>query len=171
MSIPDKSNCEYSFLFKSFGFLFVILLLTFVAVPLLLLTVAGGWLSFNIGLFRFLGLVPIVGGLALMVELAFTFAAYGEGTPAPFDPPRHLVVCGLFRQVRNPGYLGAVIALMGQALFDESAVVFLFALVMAVLFHVFVVCYEEPGLKKRFGKEYEDYAKHVPRWLPKLQQT
>lgn len=158
-------------LLKSFTFFITIIAITFVAVPIPLLWVADNLLSFDIGPFRFIGLIAVVVGLALMSELAAAFAVYGRGTPAPFDPPRHLVVCGPYRYLRNPGYLGAVTALMGESLLVQSGVVFLLAVFAACFFHLFVVYYEEPSLKRRFGKEYEDYVQRVSRWLPKLQHT
>jgi protein-S-isoprenylcysteine O-methyltransferase Ste14 len=44
----------------------------------------------------------------------------------------------------------------------------LFAVVAFLLIHTFVVLAEEPGLRKRFGQEYEDYCHTVPRWIPSL---
>ena len=97
-----------------------------------------------------------------------SFAFIGKGTPAPFDPPKKLVVAGPFRYVRNPMYLGAVLVVAGEAVVYQSGAVFLQAIVMWVLFHVYVVYFEEPVLKKRFGQEYVDYLRVVPRWLPKV---
>jgi protein-S-isoprenylcysteine O-methyltransferase Ste14 len=60
---------------------------------------------------------PIFGlGFALSFWCAMEFALRGRGTPAPFDPPRRLVITGLYRWVRNPIYVGMAIMLIGEAL-------------------------------------------------------
>jgi steroid 5-alpha reductase family enzyme len=85
--------------------------------------------------------------------------------------PKQLITQGLFRYVRNPGYIGAVFILVGEGIFLESAVVFVFAALMWVMFHMFVVYYEEPSLKEIFGESYEEYLKTVPKWIPRRQRT
>lgn len=97
-----------------------------------------------------------------------TFVILGKGTPAPFDPPRRLVVRGPYRIVRNPMYIGAVIALAGAALFYKSIPLLSYAGVFGIISHVFVVFYEEPTLRGTFGNDYEVYCGHVRRWWPKL---
>jgi protein-S-isoprenylcysteine O-methyltransferase Ste14 len=78
------------------------------------------------------------------------------------------VISGLHRYVRNPMYIGSVCASLGWALWFESVPVLVYALVMGVLYHLFVVFYEEPTLQRLFGAEYEAYRAVVHRWLPRL---
>jgi protein-S-isoprenylcysteine O-methyltransferase Ste14 len=116
---------------------------------------------------RWLGGVLIV--LALPVFAAFTlrFVVEGHGTPVPIAPTEHLVVGGPFRWVRNPGYISVVALLLGQALVFGSPVLLAYAAVGALGFHLFVVFYEEPTLRRQFGAEYEAYCRAVRRWIPR----
>jgi protein-S-isoprenylcysteine O-methyltransferase Ste14 len=64
-------------------------------------------------------------------------------------------------------YVGVLLAILGQALWFESAATLWYAMVAALFFHLFVVFYEEPTLRRKFGESYAQYAKAVPRWMPK----
>ena len=111
----------------------------------------------------------IATGIAIYFHTAFWgFAAIGKGTPAPIDPPKTLVVRGLHRYVRNPMYIGVLLVIAGQAWLFWSRGIAIYALCVAAVFHVWVLIYEEPALKKQFGEEYERYKASVPRWIPKL---
>src|SRR5436190_1524558 len=112
-----------------------------------------------------LELGAVGGGLA--VWCVMTFALVGKGTPAPFDPPRKLVIAGPYRWVRNPMYIGAGLVLVGTALFYRSEALAAFAAAFWVVVHAFVVLYEEPTLERTFGAQYSDYRNAVHRWLPK----
>ena len=95
------------------------------------------------------------------------FAGVGQGTLAPWDPTTRLVVRGPYRHVRNPMISGVLAVLLGEAaLFGSLAVLAWWAFVFA-LNAVYFVLVEEPGLRERFGAEYEAYAARVPRWLPR----
>ncbi len=148
-------------------FLFVTLT-AFVALPWSILLFSGGFLDFQIGPYRFLGLLPLGLGAAVALWTVLSFALVGNGTPAPFDPPKKLVITGPYRYVRNPMYLGAVSVVIGEGLLLQSAVVFFLAVLMWIFFHVLVVRYEEPDLRNRFGQEYQKYLNDVPRWLPRI---
>jgi protein-S-isoprenylcysteine O-methyltransferase Ste14 len=115
-------------------------------------------------------------GVALMVLAAPLFFRFlsgfvreGHGTPAPIAPTEHLVVGGPFRWIRNPGYVAVVSLVVGQALLFGSGAVLAYAAFLAVAFHLFVVFYEEPTLRRQFGAEYEAYCREVPRWIPRPQ--
>ena len=110
-------------------------------------------------------------GAALALWCVGAFAWIGKGTPAPFDPPRNLVIRGPYRFVRNPMYLGAACALAGAALFFTSLSLFAFVCGFLLVTHLFVVLYEEPTLRRLFGPEYTDYCAHVNRWRPHLAHT
>lgn len=115
---------------------------------------------------RYLGVLPILLGTSIYLWCAWDFTFAGRGTPAPIDPPKELVVRGLYRYVRNPMYVGVLSILFGEALFFESRTVFEYAAIVFIFFYLFVVLYEEPVLKQKFGDSYQRYCQTVPRWLP-----
>lgn len=94
------------------------------------------------------------------------FATAGRGTPAPIDPPKHLVVRGLYRYVRNPMYLGVLLVVGGWAALSWSRSVLAYGIALALLFHLFVLLVEEPTLRRQFGSAYDAYCGRVGRWLP-----
>jgi len=117
---------------------------------------------------RLLGGGLIAAALLGLLESFGRFALKGRGTPAPIAPPEHLVVSGLYRHVRNPMYVALVVLLFGQALLLGSVVLLEYAAIAWLLFHVFVVTYEEPTLRRQFGASYNDYCARVSRWFPRL---
>jgi protein-S-isoprenylcysteine O-methyltransferase Ste14 len=119
------------------------------------------------GLLFTIGLVMLALGAALMLWGWAEFATRGRGTPAPVDPPRRLVVRGPYRYVRNPLYVAAVLVLLGQAALYASPALAAYAAVFWVASHLFVVGYEERGLARRFGPDYQAYRAAVPRWVPR----
>jgi protein-S-isoprenylcysteine O-methyltransferase Ste14 len=110
----------------------------------------------------------IVGSVGALVALwcISTFVWIGKGTPAPFDPPRQLVIPGPYRFVRNPMYIGAGLVLTGAALFYKSAPLLAYGALFLVAAYLFVMWYEEPTLRRTFGQEYEAYCHRVRRWWP-----
>jgi protein-S-isoprenylcysteine O-methyltransferase Ste14 len=113
-----------------------------------------------------LGIALMAVGGTLALACVATFVTRGEGTPAPMDPPRKFVAVGPYRFVRNPMYIGGFFALAGFGLYDLSPAILLFALPWLLLAHLFVVFYEEPHLRTKFGSPYEAYCRSVRRWLP-----
>ena len=113
------------------------------------------------------GMIMVAIGTAIALSCVFTFVFIGKGTPAPFDPPKKLVVRGPYRFVRNPMYIGAGMTLSGAALFYESLSVFIYTCLFFLITHLFVVLYEEPTLRRTFGSNYEAYFRRVSRWLPR----
>jgi protein-S-isoprenylcysteine O-methyltransferase Ste14 len=116
---------------------------------------------------RYLGLLPMLVGFGIYLWCAWDFAVAGRGTPLPLDPPKELVVRGLYRYVRNPMYLGVFSVLLGEALFFASGALVWLAVAGGVCVNLFVLCYEEPTLRHKFGAAYERYCARVPRWLPR----
>jgi protein-S-isoprenylcysteine O-methyltransferase Ste14 len=117
---------------------------------------AGGWLL-------------IAAGLALYFACAFWgFAVRGKGTPLPADPPKKLVVVGPYRIVRNPMYWSVAFVMLGEAAVFHSVALVDLAAVFFVGVNLFVLFFEEPGLRQKFGAEYEEYCRRTPRWLPRL---
>jgi len=117
---------------------------------------------------RVVGGLMMAAGLPVLLDSFARFAIQGLGTPAPVAPPQHLVVTGLYRYVRNPMYVAVSALIFGQGLLFGSVSLLEYGLVVWLGFFAFVVLYEEPTLRGKFGKEYEDYCARVPRWLPRL---
>jgi protein-S-isoprenylcysteine O-methyltransferase Ste14 len=112
------------------------------------------------------GMSMVAIGTAIALWCVFTFVFIGKGTPAPFDPPRKLVVRGPYRFMRNPMYIGAGVTLAGAALYYQSLSIFIYTGLFFLVTHLFVVLYEEPTLRRTFGDEYEAYCRRTTRWWP-----
>jgi protein-S-isoprenylcysteine O-methyltransferase Ste14 len=130
------------------------------------------WIN-GIGAFagpRPLGWIVIACGAVVAGSCVFEFAWRGIGTPAPFDPPRRLVISGPYRWVRNPMYLGMGVILLGEGitfpLLIKTMLIMIASLWCALM--LFIVGFEEPTLRGKFGDDYIDYCKHVRRWIPRL---
>jgi protein-S-isoprenylcysteine O-methyltransferase Ste14 len=109
------------------------------------------------------GCIALLGAFVLL-RCVWDFFFAGRGTLAPFDPPRLLVVRGLYRFTRNPMYNGVLAVLLGEAWLFRSIPLLQYAVVMFILFHLVVVLYEEPALESGFGESYRVYRRAVPRW-------
>jgi len=116
---------------------------------------------------RVLGIALMAAGGTLAFTCIATFVTRGEGTPAPFDPPRKFVATGPYQFVRNPMYEGGFIVLFGFGLYEQSPAILLFTLPWLLLVHLFVILYEEPHLRAAFSTTYEAYCRSVRRWLPR----
>jgi protein-S-isoprenylcysteine O-methyltransferase Ste14 len=117
---------------------------------------------------RLAGGVLIFLGAAGLLDSFLRFAVQGLGTPAPVFPTRRLVVTGLYRHVRNPMYVAVVSAIIGQALVFGNVRLLEYGGFVWLLFHAFVLTYEEPVLKASFGAEYDTFCAEVPRWIPRF---
>lgn len=113
------------------------------------------------------GVLMIVAGLIPPVHAFVQFAKAG-GTPMPLAPTQRLVVNGFNRYVRNPMYVGLLLAILGQALLFSSVGLLAYAAVVWLVTASFVRWYEEPTLARQFVGEYEAYRRNVPAWLPRL---
>jgi protein-S-isoprenylcysteine O-methyltransferase Ste14 len=108
----------------------------------------------------------IAAGLAMLVWTVVLFDRVGEGTLAIGSPVK-LVVRGPYRHVRNPMMtsvfgiqLGTAIAFASPWLFGWFAFFFICVLIA-------IRTVEEPHLRRRFGADYDEYRRHVPRWIPR----
>jgi protein-S-isoprenylcysteine O-methyltransferase Ste14 len=115
-----------------------------------------------------LGVGAIAIGLGLVAWTITLFVRVGRGTLAPWDPTSRLVVQGPYRYVRNPMITGVGTILAGEALFFRSWGIAIQLAVFAVVNAIYFPLVEEPGLRRRFGAEYEEYCARVPRWLPRV---
>jgi protein-S-isoprenylcysteine O-methyltransferase Ste14 len=134
-----------------------------------------GWLGFHghargVAGWRLIFVVPAALGFAVAIKCIWDFGWTGHGTPAPMAPPQKLVVVGFYRYVRNPMYVGFFVGwfslwvLYGQA--NRGSLIV--ALVALAIVGLFVRLYEEPTLGAKFGADYGEYCRNVPRWIPRL---
>ncbi len=107
-------------------------------------------------------------GAAIYLRCAWKFAVRGLGTPAPIAPTKFLVTRGLHRYVRNPMYVGVALLILGEGTIFRSFHLVLYAALMLLTAHIFVVFYEEPTLHRQFGESYDEYRHDVPRWIPRF---
>lgn len=118
-----------------------------------------------------LGSALFIIGAAVYLWCVWDFATVGRGTPAPIDAPKELVIRGLYRYTRNPMYLGVLTVILGWALSFWSLKLLLYAVCVGTIFHLFIVLYEEPHLRKTFGVTYGEYCSQVRRWLPTIRRV
>lgn len=114
-----------------------------------------------------IGLIVIGIGAALLGTCIWEFASRGRGTLSPVDPPKELVVEGLYRYVRNPMYAAVSTILLGEALLARSTALLLYWAIFFTAANLFVMLYEEPALRRQFGDSYVRYQQRVGRWLPR----
>jgi protein-S-isoprenylcysteine O-methyltransferase Ste14 len=137
------------------------------------------WRFFGLSLVRLdllnplhlIGVVCVGLGAALLAACIWEFARSGRGTLAPVDAPRELVVQGLYRYVRNPMYLSVATIGVGELLLVQSRALLLYWTAWFVVVNLFVIAYEEPTLRQRFGPSYERYTREVGRWLPRFRSS
>jgi protein-S-isoprenylcysteine O-methyltransferase Ste14 len=120
------------------------------------------------GLFVYLAFPLWLVGAVILLWSFWNFLIQGRGTPAPIDPPKELVATGFYRYVRNPMYVGVLAIIIGHFLWFGYWNLLIYAVIVFIAFHLFVVLYEEPTLKRNFGASYEDYLQKVPRWIPRF---
>ena len=134
-------------------------------VPLAL--VASRWGSrFDLRAAHLIGFALLLPGVMIIVWCFVHFVRRGHGTPAPYDPPRRLVLAGPYKCVRNPQYLGVILVALGEAFLSGRTILFGYSIFLAMGYHLFVRFYEEPTLRRTFGEEYVHYCAAVSRWLP-----
>ncbi len=110
----------------------------------------------------------VLGGVTIL-RCFWDFTFKGHGTPNPIDPPKELVTTGVYRYVRNPIYVGVLVILIGHFLWFKTLWMLAYPVTVFLIFHLFVILYEEPTLKEKFNTAYDEkYCKSVPRWIPKI---
>jgi protein-S-isoprenylcysteine O-methyltransferase Ste14 len=148
-----------AFLKAAFAFLALPGMVAF-AVPLLILNPSGS-AAFAMSS----GLPLVAAGSFLLLWCVRDFYVEGKGTLAPWSPPQHLVVTGLYRVSRNPMYVAVLLTLTGWAVGFRSRALTIYAVVVAIAFHLRVVFGEELWLARRYGEEWMHYCASVRRWL------
>jgi protein-S-isoprenylcysteine O-methyltransferase Ste14 len=135
---------------------------------------SAAWLKTLLGLslfsfpFNIIGIPIAAFGLFLIFWCAWLLFKIGRGTVSLFDPTKKLVIRGPYKAVRNPIYIGQFLFFAGIGIFLDLEIIFPFILILALFLHVLLVKAEEPTLRKRFGREWVDYANQVPRWFPRI---
>lgn len=122
---------------------------------------------FNLGVVRVLAFALWFLGASIIIRCCIDIVRRG-GTPAHMDPPKEFIRTGLYRYVRNPIYLGALLILIGHILWSGSVLVIAYFLCYVIAFHILITVFEEPVLRNQFGAVYEEYLQHVPRWFPRI---
>lgn len=107
-------------------------------------------------------------GLALAAKTTRLFLNEGEGTPAPWDPPRKFVVSGPYRHVRNPMLTSVILLILAEAAALSSLALVGWAVFFFFLNSTYFALVEEPSLERRFGDAYLHYKASVPRWIPRI---
>jgi len=142
-----------------------------IALPERVINASGVSAPVTAGAWHIAGIIVGGFGAVLATSCILTFVFIGRGTPAPFDPPQRLVNRGPYAILRNPMYLGAAIAMTGAALYYQSLGLAGYVAAFLIVTHLFVIGYEEPTLRRMFGREYEDYCRQTRRWLPRRATT
>ena len=122
----------------------------------------------NVELPRVIGIALLAAGVPGVVDSFARFALQGLGTPAPVAPPQKLVVSGLYRYVRNPMYVSVIAIVLGQAFLFGDWRLIIYGVAFWLVAHLYVMLYEEPTLRHKFGPEYGRFCANVPRWLPRM---
>jgi len=122
----------------------------------------------EMGMLSFLAIPFWLIGSLIILQSFWDFTFRGRGTPLPTDPPKELVVTGFYRYVRNPIYVGVMLIFLAHFLWFGYWALLLYTLLSFIGVHFFIILYEEPMLKRKFGAAYEEYIRRVPRWIPRF---
>jgi protein-S-isoprenylcysteine O-methyltransferase Ste14 len=115
----------------------------------------------------FLGFSVLILGFVIVISAIHQFSQKGKGTLAPWQPPQKLVVSGVYRYTRNPMISGVVLVLLGEVIILGSWAILFWFILFTVVNYIYFIIGEEPELEKRFGQDYIEYKKNVPRLLPR----
>ena len=125
---------------------------------------------FDFGVLHYLAFPLWLIGTLVIIWCSVDIVRGGHGTPAHFDPPKALIVNGLYRYVRNPIYVGALLVHLGYIVWFGSGIMMSYFLFFVLAYNILIVFVEEPILRNQFGVTYDEYSKSVPRWIPQLHQ-
>jgi len=124
--------------------------------------------NFSLNIVSAIGLILLIGGLVILCINISMFIRIGKGTLAPWSPTQKLVVRGMYAYMRNPMITGVLTVLLGESLLFRSKNIFTWFVIFFIINYIYFILSEEPGLEKRFGEEYLEYKRNVPRWIPRL---
>ena len=112
-----------------------------------------------------LGVVLAIAGVALPVWAAVLFRRAGATFIPHAIEHQRLVVDGPYRFTRNPMYLGLTLVALGIAVSNGAWPMLLAPIAVVVAFNFVHIPYEEAAMRRAFGADFDDYARHVRRWI------
>ena len=136
-------------------------------IPYMVLQNTSGLTFPPIGLIEILSFVAAAVGISMVIWVSVIFVRRGKGTAVPLLPPKEFVPIGLYRYVRNPMYVGLIVVILAEAVVFRSVWLCVYACLIWLATHSYVVLIEEPDLIRRFGTGYEAYRSETPRWIPR----
>lgn len=142
------------------------LILPFTVLVLVPLAIENRW-TISVDIFFITGLLLGVGGIVMLIGTVSMFVRIGKGTLAPWSPTGKLVLSGVYAYTRNPMISGVLAVLLGESLIFHSITIFIWFVSFFIINSIYFVLSEEPGLVRRFGQEYLEYKRNVPRWIPR----
>jgi len=123
-------------------------------------------LAAPINLFISVPILVIGAAICLGTVLQFLKA---RGSPVPLNPPKKLVVTGLYSYVRNPMLLGWFLILFGTGILLYSiSLTFILTPLFIMLNILYLKTVEEKEMEKKFGQEYVKYKESVSMFIPKV---
>ncbi|MFC2136074.1 methyltransferase family protein [Bacteroidota bacterium] len=159
---------QVSLIIKSIIFTILIPGVGIILIPYLIISGTSGIIYPNLSIINVILLLVGISAFIVLLSCIWNFAVYGKGTLAPVAPPKNLVACGIYRHTRNPMYLAVLTILLSESILFWSIYMLLYFFTAVVVFHLFVILYEEPKLEEEFGESYLRYSKSVPRWMIKI---
>jgi len=115
-----------------------------------------------------IGGISLIAGLIIFIKSLSLFIRIGNGTLAPWNPTKKMIIQGLYRYVRNPMLIGVNLLLLGEAFLLQSGNILIWMILFVIINTIYFIKKEEPDLAIKFGAEYKEYCQYVPRWLPRL---
>ena len=115
-----------------------------------------------------LGIFLLLFGMFFAIWTMFLFHKIGKGTPAPWASPKHLVVEGPYKIVRNPMITAVLVILTAEALMLNTIYIFYWVILFFIINCIYFKFFEEKQLEQKFGNEYFEYKNEVPMWIPRI---
>ena len=143
------------------------LILPFTVLILIPAAIEKNWTISSVPIFT-AGILVVLAGTFLLTINIRSFITIRKGTLAPWFPTGKLIVIGIYGYVRNPMISGVLTILLGESIAISSIRIFAWMILFFIINNLFFLIYEEPNLRKRFGQNYLEYQKEVPRWIPRL---
>jgi protein-S-isoprenylcysteine O-methyltransferase Ste14 len=113
---------------------------------------------------RWVGLFLVVLGLLMAIWHARLFRRLRTNINT-FAEPGQLTTEGLFARTRNPMYLGMLICLIGVSITLGALSPIIGVVIFWLLLQFWYIPFEEAAMAQKFGDQYVEYQRKVPRWL------
>ena len=114
--------------------------------------------------YNYLGILPLMGGLAVAIIGKEKFKEVGTNIKT-FNQPDKLVTDGLFKYSRNPMYLGFCAALFGISILLGSLSPLIIVIIITILTDRWYIHFEESVLINKFPQAYTAYKNNTRRWI------